>query len=469
MTQRFSDEELRSLAVNAMGRGSEAGSLPVMKLGLATNTNHGIVHFSSGNNSGYTVGFFQWDFGQKDAQSARDMVEGYNRWAPADKQIADVDNAVHLLRLHGSSKNGADALEGKTDIRTTDLGHKLNSFLGSEQGYAYVMGLQERQYNEELKPAMKLVMDTPAVKNLSDDDARIVIAAIAKVKNQAGSVDPDILASFQNSHATKDGLLKSIYDNSGKWVDEGVKATVKGASFFNAIANDNGDLGKMFDQQVTNNPMRVDNFKHNPQEQLLDAMFRNPDKAKLLLNAYNKGESASITANSRIENEAYSVTLDKNVLSTKNKQGEGYTLENGVWHENTKQLQQNTAPHAENTLSKTHQTLITDSEKHVHNLYREYGLTVDKGTQNTVMCVAVAAAEQGMCRIDRSAVKDGNINVAQMDGAVATMASVNGNIAANTPVEQSLSKLASIEQAQTQAMNNPSQTIAQPKQGQKIG
>jgi hypothetical protein len=127
------------------------------------------------------------------------------------------------------------------------------------------------------------------------------------------------------------------------------------------------------------------------------------------------------------------------------------------------------APISENHLSKTHQSLIADSEKRVHSLYKEYGLTVDKGTQNTVMCVAVAAAEQGMCRIDRAAVKDGNINIAQMDGAVATMASVNGNIAANTPVEQSLSKLTAIEQQQTQSINNPSQTIEQPKQGRSIG
>ena len=134
-----------------------------------------------------------------------------------------------------------------------------------------------------------------------------------------------------------------------------------------------------------------------------------------------------------------------------------------------------TPPQSANTevthpiLSKTHQALITDSEKHVHSLYKEYDLTVDKGTHNTVMCVAVAAAEQGMCRIDRSAVKDGNINVAQMDGAVATVASVNGNVAANTPVEQSLSKLASIEQTQAQSIYNPSPIIEQTMQGRSIG
>ena len=128
----------------------------------------------------------------------------------------------------------------------------------------------------------------------------------------------------------------------------------------------------------------------------------------------------------------------------------------------------NTTVDTQNSLSKTHQTLITDSEKHVHNLYKEHGLTVDKGTHNTVMCVAVAAAEQGMCRIDRSAVKDGNINVAQMDGAVATMASVNGNVAANTPVEQSLSKLASIEQSRAQSINNPSQTLNQPQHARSV-
>jgi hypothetical protein len=122
------------------------------------------------------------------------------------------------------------------------------------------------------------------------------------------------------------------------------------------------------------------------------------------------------------------------------------------------------------SLSKSHQSLIADSEKHIHSLYKEYGLTVDKGTHHTVMSVAAAAAEQGMIRIDRSVVKDGNINVAQMDGAVATMATVKGNVAANTPVEQSLSKLASIEQSHTQAMNNPNQTLhQQPQQGLNIG
>jgi hypothetical protein len=32
----------------------------------------------------------------------------------------------------------------------------------------------------------------------------------------------------------------------------------------------------MFDEQMQHNPMHVENFKKNPQEQILDAMFRNP-------------------------------------------------------------------------------------------------------------------------------------------------------------------------------------------------
>lgn len=57
---RFSDNELESLAANAMGRGSEAGSLAVLKLGLAIPNSHlrtengrTIISYPPSNNSAY--------------------------------------------------------------------------------------------------------------------------------------------------------------------------------------------------------------------------------------------------------------------------------------------------------------------------------------------------------------------------------------------------------------------------------
>ena len=114
-------------------------------------------------------------------------------------------------------------------------------------------------------------------------------------------------------------------------------------------------------------------------------------------------------------------------------------------------------------LSERHQTLVTQSHEHIHRLYKEHGLPIDQGTQNTILSLAVAASERGMNRIDHAVVKEGNINVAQINGMVAHTASINGNIAANTPVEQSLHKLAELEQSQVQQMRQQSQQLEQPQ------
>ena len=114
-------------------------------------------------------------------------------------------------------------------------------------------------------------------------------------------------------------------------------------------------------------------------------------------------------------------------------------------------------------LSPHAQTLIAQSHEHIHRLYKEHGLPIDQGTQNTILSLAVAASERGMNRIDHAVVKEGNINVAQINGMVAHTASINGHVAANTPVEQSLHKLAELEQSQVQQMRQPSQQIEQPQ------
>ena len=114
-------------------------------------------------------------------------------------------------------------------------------------------------------------------------------------------------------------------------------------------------------------------------------------------------------------------------------------------------------------LSERHQTLVTQSHEHIHRLYKEQGLPIDQGTQNTILSLAVAASERGMNRIDHAVVKEGNINVAQINGMVAHTASINGHVAANTPVEQSLHKLAELEQSQVQQMRQPSQQLEQPQ------
>lgn len=113
-------------------------------------------------------------------------------------------------------------------------------------------------------------------------------------------------------------------------------------------------------------------------------------------------------------------------------------------------------------LSQTHQRLFSDAHEHVHRLYQMHGMPIDQGTQNTVLSVAAVAAERGMTRIEHATVKEGQINLLQMNGMVAHAATIDGNVAANTAAEQSLNKLAELERNQAHSMHQPTQQMEQP-------
>ena len=343
----FSDNELKALAINAMGRSSEAASLPVMELGLADNVDKdGIVR--SKYNSGYSLGFFQWDFGAKDQQSAKDLVSSYNAWAKLHPQYPqiNVDSSVALLTKHGKpelNKPAAEVLSGQPDLRLSPLGKNLNAFLKSPKGFEFNLSLQERQYNEILKPALNEALATPALQKMSREDASIVLAALGKTKNQAGFIDSKkwphdkkILPLLQDRNVTKEQILNKIKSAHTDVVDKGVDATVRGAELFNKISNDQGRLGKVFRAQIALDPTLVKSgFQTHAEPQILDAMFRNPKEGKQLIDAVNSGREFQIDNHAnKISNEAYSVgvTADGKLYSV-DKSGRGfYAGRDGHWH-----------------------------------------------------------------------------------------------------------------------------------------
>lgn len=344
MPNQFTENELKFLAANAMGRSSEAGSLAVMKLGLAIpnanlSTSNGVttVSYPSGNNSGYTVGFFQWDFGAK--RNAREMIDAYNEWAGDDKKIpaADIDSVVQRLeqnRDHGPAQ--------RIDLRNEALGRNFNEFLASDKGYEFVMGLQAKQYDDALSPAMQRALQSPAVQNMSREDAQIVLAAVSKVTNQRGSVQNSVWTMLENEKtpATKDQILGQIYAVSSKWVVQGVQHTVQGAELNNKLAADQGILGDIYREKVQQDPMSVPNFGTDPKEQMLDALFRNPAQANKLLDAVSQGKDYIVNTSNQTRNEAYTVGVKNGELFTIDKDGQGYRLKDGEWQAfNNQELQ----------------------------------------------------------------------------------------------------------------------------------
>lgn len=90
---------------------------------------------------------------------------------------------------------------------------------------------------------------------------------------------------------------------------------------------------------------------------------------------------------------------------------------------------------------------------------------------NTVAALAVAAREAKLTEIELFSVKDGHIFVAQKDatGYSYNTAQVNAREAANTPIEQSHDRMATVDQqllVQPQQQSSPSQT--QDRSGPKM-
>jgi hypothetical protein len=373
MSNEFTDNELRSIAVNAAGRTSEAGGKAVIRIGLAVPEKYleekGKIDYpakgSNGSfNSGFSVGVFQWDIGQK--KNGKEIIEAYNNseYVKSGKgeSIKKVDEYALVLqqnrdvdRFGKENSNEKDRYDiRRIDDETnrhyrTELARPLNAFFNTDEGYKFIMSLQERQYVENLKPAMEEALKSPSVQSMSKDDAVEVLSAIAKEKNQAGSVHANVKQLLEDKEKlhTKDEIIGKIYASHGDYVDDGVKKTLEGAELYNILSNDKGTLGEIFREYNKSDPIDMSNFHQSPNAQLIDAMFRNPEEAGKFIKAVNNGKDHVIniekeSGNKGIEKEIYIAGVKDGTIFTMQEvvendkvtgSSKGYKLEDGEWKE----------------------------------------------------------------------------------------------------------------------------------------
>lgn len=344
LQNNFTNNELRSISANSMGRGSEAGVLPVMTLGFAGNVSDGNLTFTYSNgtahNSGYTVGFMQWDFGQK--RNASELVEAYNRSSYVqqnpNKRIDESDIANTISALE---QNGTRTYNESRDIRQDELGENINGFLKTSDGYRFVMELQEQQYNG-IEPRMTRALNSVALQNMNRNDAQEVLAIIAKVSNQAGSalyingVETglgEVLREMENNqNYTKEEIVNRLKDRYSNVVDNGIDSTLKGAKSYNTLYNDNGVLGELFRERNETDAFNIPNFMEAPTDQLLDTMFRYKEQTDSFIYSVNNNQDYAIQVGNNIRDEAYSVGVRDNIIFTLGSDGNGYKFENNEWN-----------------------------------------------------------------------------------------------------------------------------------------
>ncbi|MDR1285506.1 MAG: hypothetical protein LBJ88_04815 [Campylobacteraceae bacterium] len=384
MSNEFTDNELKSIAINAVGRSSEAGSKAIMRIGLAVPEKFLVEKDENGKvyrtgkikyppegakdsiNSGFSVGVLQWDIGQQ--KNGKEILEIYNDSEHVKNgggaKIAEdkVDEYTLILQQNrdtdrfGKKNSGEERYDVRrgedkvSDYYRNNLTRPLNNFFVTNEGYKFVMSLQEKQYNTKLESEMKAALESPSVQNMSRDDAVGVLAAIAKEKNQAGFVHKDVKALLDDKEKlhTKDEIAKQIYSAHGKYVEDGVKKTLEGAELYNTLYNDKGKLGEIFREQNGKNPFEIEDFHKSPNDQLIDAMFRNPKEAEKLIEAVNNNKEKGIINieneknNRDIEKEVYIVGVRDGTIFTAQEivengkvlgVGKGYKLENNEWKE----------------------------------------------------------------------------------------------------------------------------------------
>lgn len=96
--------------------------------------------------------------------------------------------------------------------------------------------------------------------------------------------------------------------------------------------------------------------------------------------------------------------------------------------------------------------LLDDSRDHVQRLAVAHDLPWDQGMENTVHAVAQKASEAGLSRITHLAVNEGQIRLAEHDGATLKETRLDARQAANTPVDASVQALATAQTPYAQAL-----------------
>ncbi|MGL4768579.1 MAG: lipase family protein [Formosimonas sp.] len=105
-----------------------------------------------------------------------------------------------------------------------------------------------------------------------------------------------------------------------------------------------------------------------------------------------------------------------------------------------------------------HATLIKDATTHIEGWAKENGLSMNKHFHQAAHSVACAMHEKGADRVEHFNAENGRLHAMQRNGEfMMKTCNIDSKVASNTPIEESLAKMAQIDQQRTIAQNNPSQ------------
>jgi hypothetical protein len=266
----LSRESYEAIAYNAIGRASEVNNL----------TAYGLSH--STGNSGWSVGFMQWDFGQPSrGERADDMLARYQQWAPENQRYSDNEIASLSTRLTTRGQVGNDL--------TTDEKLRLNGFLRSDEGRQFVGELDRQQTERKWNNVGQPLSQIEWLRTLNETEPQQVaeiVAMTSKLYNQNERRGGLLIEHLQQNNLTSDQTrdwigaegIDGLNQNAREAIVSGRDKALTGVRLMNALEVGDGQISRMWQEEMYQNQNLGlnQNFNTSASVQLLDKMMRDP-------------------------------------------------------------------------------------------------------------------------------------------------------------------------------------------------
>ncbi len=312
MSTTPSDAEIRAALYYAVGVASEGGRQSFTMVVAGDNRSTALLEPAG--NSGYSIGTLQTDLGQRyqpDVEGGvnvpRDLVEATQAWALAyAPEQAFPDEASIGTAIADFGRMGRDIERDEfRDVDAEALG-RVNAFLGSEHGVAWVHARDSAQVDRVMSEAITPLQATPAYQTMSAENQLQAAVIAGKLFNQhevnGGRLIREMTNGRIDSLAEVDQFVNSLMDGRNDFYQTGKDHARHGAEVAQGLRDAPAEtaMGRVW-ADVQSDPVRLPVLAERDlpasgvdrSHQVLRELALDPERGADLVDAANRGAQQS--------------------------------------------------------------------------------------------------------------------------------------------------------------------------------
>jgi hypothetical protein len=245
-TSALTDAEIRATLYFAVGVTSESGN-NAYRLALAGD-NPRTPLLEPADNSGYSIGTIQTDFGQHyqphvrgGENVPRELVEGYQAWATRAHPDWVLDEAQRAQTIADLGRQGSEINRHHGRPLDATVKSHLDAFIATDAGITWVHDRDVAQIDKLMHEAMPSLTQSRVYQNASADEQVRLVAMVGKLHNQnerlAGPVLQNLAHNRYANEAALSDAISGVSRPHGDYFETGRDAALRGAAVVNALRN----------------------------------------------------------------------------------------------------------------------------------------------------------------------------------------------------------------------------------------